>query len=113
MPATLKSRFPEIAASMRLQLSRDCKTTAEDIATDAKANVNVGPVAPHIADIIEVNGGAGHFTVDVPDPGEGYPYPRAIEYGRKSAPPYPFLVPAAEANREAFEGRVQNTLASL
>jgi len=107
---TLRSRLPMIAATLRSRVGEDLRETAEAVAERAAENVNLGPVAPHIADEIEVSGGGAEYTVSAG--GDVY-YAKWIEFGRKNAPPYPFMVPAAEVEQPAFEDRVNNTLSSL
>lgn len=103
---TLRSRLPEISRSMQLRVSRDCKETAEAIVEGAKANNN--DVTGEMDASMSVTGGAAAYSANV-----GVFYAKWVEFGRKNAPPYPFLLPAAEAETQPFEARVRATLTSL
>lgn len=108
MAVTLKSRLPEIARSLQLEVGRELRESANRIKDGAEARVNLGPEAPHIKDTIEVTGGAARYAVEVPE----Y-YAQFVEFGRKDAPPYPFLIPAAEEERPILEARVAAVLGVL
>lgn len=108
MAVTLKSRIPQIERSLQLQVGRDLKQAAENIRDGAEERVDLGPIAPHIKEDIEVKGGGARYSVNVPEF-----YAKFVEFGRANAPAYPFLVPAAEEERPALEARVQATLSGL
>lgn len=106
---TLKSRFPEIIGSMPRRISSDLKNGAERIELTASGNLN--NITGMLDASGQVKGGAGEFRVEFGE-GEAY-YAQWIEFGRKNAPPYPFLVPAAEAEMPGIISDVSDTLRSL
>jgi HK97 gp10 family phage protein len=114
-PVTLASRLPQIAASLRPRVSAAVKASAELIAADARTRVELGPPPEHIRDNINVvrHEAAGYLVVvDVADP-KGVPYPLAVEFGSVNMPPYPFLLPAVEANAGNAERLVAASLRGL
>lgn len=99
---TLNSRLPAIAAELRPRVGKAVKEGAEVVAEDAQRNVEIGPPPVHIFDHIKVrrDGPAAYrVDVDAKDP-KGVPYAFAVEFGRKGAPPHPFLLPALEENQD-------------
>ena len=103
---TLRSRLPEISRSLQLRVSQDLKEGAESIMEGAKQRTN--DVTGELDGSMSVTGGAGSYKVEV-----GAYYAKWVEFGRKNAPPYPFLLPAAEQEMPLLEQRVTNTLRSL
>jgi hypothetical protein len=99
---TLKSRLPAIAAELRPRVAQGVKTAAEVVMEDAIRRVDLGPPPEHIIEAIRVRRyEAAGYLVEVPITDEkGFPYPFALEYGSVTAPAYPFLVPALEANED-------------
>jgi hypothetical protein len=106
---TLKSRFPEIIGTMPRRISANLKEGAERIEVTASGNLN--NLTGTLDNSGQVKGGAGEFKVEF-GAGEAY-YAQWIEFGRKNAPPYPFLVPAAEAEMPGIVSDVSDTLNSL
>lgn len=117
---TLKSRLPAIAAELRPRVSAAVKATAEAIAVDARARVELGPPPVHVKENIEVirHEAAGYLVaVTATDP-SGVSYPFVLEFGgtRKdgtSIPAYPFLLPATEAHEDTAEQLVAAALRGL
>lgn len=106
---TLRSRFPGIIGTMPRRISADLREGAEEIKAQAQANVNT--LTGTLAGSGEVKGGAGEYRVEF-GKGEAY-YAQWIEFGRKNAPPYPFLLPAAEQMAPEILSKVTSTLNSL
>lgn len=99
---TLESRLPAVAASLRPRVGAAVKEAAELVAEAAKRNVEIGPPTEHIYDNIDVEreeAAAYRVAVNVASP-KGIAYPFALEFGRKGAPAYPFLIPALESSAD-------------
>jgi HK97 gp10 family phage protein len=119
MSATLKSRFPEIAASMQPIVHAAVREGAELIAERARENVvAVGAVdtgdlrdSIHVtwwgADEEGMDRGASVFAGN-----HDTFYGHFVEYGSaaRGLPPRPFLVPAAEEMQTAVSQIVLNAL---
>lgn len=112
MPATLKSRLPEITVEMRVRVSTAVKESAERIALDASGRAPVRTGA--LADSIQTRrtGGAEYEVFS------DLFYSRFVENGVESSaigpqPPRPFLLPAAEAERPYIDARVTAVLRGL
>lgn len=93
MPATLKSRLPEIAISLTPRVKAAMRLGAEGISQEAKMRV-------------PVDTGALKNAIHVESEGEGWSviagdqkafYGHIIENGSIYTPPHPFLVPALES----------------
>jgi HK97 gp10 family phage protein len=112
---TLQSRLPKIAASLRPRVSAAVKQGAELVAEDARARVAVGPAPEHIKDHIEVgrHEAAGYYVAATATDDKGRPYAGWHEFGTANHPPYPFLIPALEANAENIENLVAASLRGL
>lgn len=106
---TLKSRLPEVARSLQLRVSQDLKEGSEEIERNASARINNRTGKLDASG--EVTGGAGAYRVEFGKAGAYYA--KWIELGRKNAPPYPFLVPAAEEEAPRLAAKVTRTLQSL
>lgn len=106
---TLRSRFPEIIGSLPRRISADLKAGAERIEQTASTNINSQTGTLDMSG--EVKGGAGEYRVEF-GAGDAY-YARWIEFGRKNAPPFPFLLPAAEAEMPEIVSDISDTLNSL
>mgnify|MGYP000876505433 CR=1 FL=1 len=102
MPVTLKSRLPAVAAELRPKVGAAVKAAAEVIADDARSRVAIGPPPEHIFDAITVKRQeAAAYTVEVPAYSEKHvAYPFVVEFGGLTQDAHPFLIPAAEANRD-------------
>lgn len=111
---TLRSRLPEITRTLQLRVSQDVKEGAEAILERSNADLDSrptsgqSPATPHTSSTGAVEGGAGAYYV-----GYGGYWAHWVELGRKSAPPYPFLVPAAEAEAPNIAAKVTRTLQGL
>lgn len=115
MPATLKSRLPEIAASLRPRVSRAVKESAEEIAETAQRNLTEGDhnrTGELLNQIHVERTGPGEYSV-VAGEEDGAFYGHFLENGTDIAPPYPFLMPAVEENRDETASKVQNALRSI
>lgn len=106
---TLKSRFPQIIGTMPRRISANLKEGAERIEQTASENINTRTGTLDLSG--QVKGGAGEYRVEFGE-GDAY-YAQWIEFGRKSAPPFPFLVPAAEAEMPEIVSDISDTLNSL
>ena len=102
MAVTLKSRLPQVAAELRPRVGKAVKEAAEVIAEDARSRVAIGPPPVHIFDAITVQRReAAGYAVAVPARSEkGVAYPFVVEFGGRTQDPHPFLIPAAEANKD-------------
>lgn len=109
MPATLKSRFPQIAAEIRPRLSAAVKATAEKIAEDAALRTPSGPGNVHLRDHFRVEReDAAEYAVlndAEAESGRPVPYALSVEFGHTAkdgsqVAPQPFLVPATQENEE-------------
>ena len=110
MPATLKSRFPEIEVRLAKGVSNAVKDGAEDIAESARQKVHVR--SGELQNRIHVERqGAAEYAVVAGD-SEAF-YGHMLENGTDIAPPYPFLMPAAEENKHEIAVQVQLVLKSL
>lgn len=112
---TLKSRLPAIAAELRPRASRAVKAGAEAVAEDARGRVEVGPPPEHIKDHIEVgrHEAAGYYVAATATDEKGVPYAHMHEFGTKYHAPYPFLIPALEAQADHIEHLVAASLQKL
>ncbi len=110
MPATLKSKFPEIAASLRPKLDVALSETAENIAELARERV---PTATHaLQNSIHVER-EGDATYRVLAGDETVEYGVYVEYGANDKAPRPFLVPASELGIRAGVAFIQAMLRGL
>ena len=111
MPATLKSRFPEIAASLRPKLDAALAATAEDIANLARERAPVGETGNLKASIHVEREGDAVYRVLAGD--ETVDYGVYVEYGANDRAPRPFLVPASELGIRAGIAFINAMLRSL
>lgn len=118
MPATLKSRFPEIIAELRPKVGAAVKQAAEVIAEDAAQKVSdPSPVGQGLIATIRVEREeAAEYSVLAGDTTAFYA--KWVEYGHAArgggqVAPRPFMVPAAEENRENAAYLVTGALRSL
>jgi HK97 gp10 family phage protein len=112
---TLKSRLPTIAAELRPRVSAAVKKGAEAVAEDARQRVALGPPPTHIKDHIEVgrHEAAGYYVAATARDERGIPYAHMHEFGTVNHAPYPFLIPALEAQAEGIETLVAASLRAL
>jgi HK97 gp10 family phage protein len=91
------------------------KKGAELVAEDARERVEIGPPPEHIKDHIEVarHEAAGYYVAATATDEKGRPYAHWHEFGTTKTPPYPFLVPALEANAHEIEGLAKASLQRL
>lgn len=109
MPATLKSRIPQIAASIQPRVEAAMRSGAEAIAESAKARVPV--LSGELRDAIHVDAqDEGYYVVAGDD--DAF-YGHMIEFGTSRFPAEPFLIPAAEEQREPLENAVSAALRRL
>lgn len=110
MPASLKSRIPEITAQIRPRVNAAVKEAAILIVDDAQARVPVDT-----GDLFEAihyeRRAQGSYAVVAG--GEGVYYGHIVENGSVNTAARPFLVPAAEANRFNAEALVTGALRGL
>lgn len=110
MPATLKSRFPEIVAGLRPRVSAAVKETAEVVQEGAQTRVPVDEGDLYDSIRVERKGPAEYAVIAG---GGDVFYATFIEYGTVKLGPRPFMVPAAEASTQAAEGLVTGVLRGL
>lgn len=124
MPAgvTLKSRIPEIAASLEPRAELGIRAAAEKIEHDAKERAPVGspPEDPHpgrLRESIKAEKIDGEWWVLAPARAgteeQGAPYGHMVEFGTVDTAPQPFLIPAAEDNRVSVAVFVAGALRTL
>src|SRR5512144_402991 len=109
MPATLKSRLPEIAVSLTPRVKAAMRVGAESVSQEAKARV-------------PVDTGTLRNAIHVESEGEGWSviagdqkafYGHIVENGPIYTPPHPFLVPALESNVDTVLEAVNAALRRL
>jgi hypothetical protein len=108
MPAavTLKSRFPEIEVALARRVSQDIKDGGEAILEAANSRIN--SQTGELEGSGSVQGGAAEVRVEYTAV-----YAKWIEFGRKNAPPFPFLMPAAEEQAPEILAAVERSLQGL
>lgn len=112
---TLASRLPEIAAELRPRVSAAVKSGAEAIAEDARMRVHFGEEDPHLRESITVRRyqAAGYLVLVEAQDDDGLYYGWFVEFGTAHAPPYPFLLPAAEGQLDHVEDLISASLRGL
>lgn len=108
---TLKSRIPEISASLTARVGQTTKQGAEVIAAAARERVPLGEAEPHLRDTIKVEEADGGYEVTAG--GEGVDYAAYVEYGTVDTPAQPYMIPSFEESREAIIARVAGVLRAL
>lgn len=103
---TLTSRFPEIIGTLPRKISADLKEGAEQVLENSTERINT--ITGETEESGSVKGGAGEYRVEY----EAY-WAHWVEFGRKNAPPYPFLLPALEEEAPEILAKVHETLNSL
>ena len=121
MPATLKSRFPQIIAGLDPRVNAATRMGAELIAARAKARVPDAPPigrglvsAIHVESTEEAYAGAGTeggYLVMAGD--QEHFYGHMLEFGTVKMGAQPFLIPAAEESRAEVAGLVSAALKTL
>lgn len=118
MPATYKSRFPEIRAALYPKVGAAVKAGAEVIAEDAARRVpDPSPVAEGLIASIRVEReGVAEYAVNAGDD-DAY-YARWVEFGHAArgggeVPAHPFMVPAKEASEDNVVALVTAALRGL
>lgn len=108
MPATLKSRFPQIQAALPIQVGAALRAGTEGVAARARAAApDRPPLGKGLPDSIEARDGE-----------DGYGIYAAYwwyfnEFGTVRQPARPFMLPAVEAGRGELEGLVAASLRRL
>lgn len=95
MPATLKSRLPEIELALEGRTRVGLEHAAIGIVARAKELVPVGYYAPHLREAIHYEEEPEGYRVIAGDTKTFYGH--MIEFGTVKQPPRPFLLPAASA----------------
>lgn len=109
---TYSSRLPAIAAELAVKLDAVAKLAAEEVAADARNNVNVGAPDVHIKDHITVDHeGIGEYAVVAGN--KDVFYGHILEHGSVHAGPHPFLLPAAESVAPNVDTLAKRALAGL
>ena len=114
MPATLKSRLPGIIAELQPRVSRAVRQGAEEISETAQRNLIAGGhnrTGDLLGAIHVERVGPAEYSVVAGD-GDVF-WGHFLENGTDVAPPYPFLMPAAEEHREDIADKVQTVLRTL
>ena len=112
MPATLKSRLPQIIAEMEPEISGAMRVGAELIEGRAKERVpDAPPVGEGLVAAIHVEEADDGYSVVAGD--SKHFYGHFLEYGTKRAAAHPFLVPAKEESEDEVLGLVQAVLGGL
>lgn len=110
MPATVKSRFPQIAAELKPRIDLAVRKTAGRVAREAKYRVPVRTGKLREAIHVERRGPA-KYEVKAGD--DDVWYGHLVEHGTSHSSPHPFLVPAAEMHRESLDEEVHSALKDL
>lgn len=113
MPATLKSRIPEITASLTPRTRAALRPGAEMIAIEAKERCpRTSGAGPHLQDAIHVEPDEAGWAVVAGN--ETVFYGHMVENGGAiNRAPHPFLVPALESRKEAVVAEVVAALRRL
>ncbi len=107
---TLRSRIPEIALSLNPRVHAAIGAGAEAIAAEAKARVPVETGT--LRDAIHVEPEGDGFSVVAGDNDAFYGH--IVEHGSSTGlPPHPFLIPAAESQKDAIAAAVSAVLRTL
>jgi HK97 gp10 family phage protein len=110
MPASLKSRFPEILVELRPRVSAAVKEAAEVVQEAAQERVPVDDGDLYEAIHVE-RVGVGEYSVVAGN--DDVFYGHIVEHGSTHSPAHPFMVPAAEASRFPAEALVTAALRGL
>jgi HK97 gp10 family phage protein len=105
----LKSRLPQIAATLDPRVTAAMRAGAEAIEQEAKARVTVASGDLRDAIHTEVDGDDVYVMAGDDDVFYGH----FVEFGTTRTPARPFLVPALEARRESVLASVRATLGRL
>ena len=113
LPATLKSRLPQIIPEMAAKVSATVKWGAEMIAEDASALApDATPYGEGLVSAIHVErAGAAEYAVVAGD--EDVFWGHFQEFGTTKQAPQPFLIPAAEGRIGDIEAAVTAVLRGL
>ena len=113
MPATLKSRFPMIAAELAPRVSAAVKAGAESISETAKTKVaDPPPVGEGLREAIHVeNSGPASYSVIAGNSDVFYGH--MVEHGTSHSAPKPFLIPAMEERKDDAAALVTAVLRGL
>lgn len=113
MPATLKSRFPEIEASLRPRVGAAVKAGAEVVAGRASARVpDAPPLAEGLVAAISVEREDVAEYAIVAGNSEVF-YGHMVEHGTSHSAPQPFLVPSLEESEQEIVALVTAALRGL
>lgn len=104
---TYKSRIPQIAADLDNQLDEVARYTAEAIAAQAKGRVPVDSGNLKRSIHVDRKGEAEYAVVAGDD--DAF-YGHMVEFGTSNTPPHPFLIPAAESQRQDYEADGQRAV---
>jgi HK97 gp10 family phage protein len=111
MPATLTSRIPQIVLSLNPRVDGALKVGAEAISQEAKQRVPVETGTLRDAIHVDSSGVGGGWSVIAGDDDAFYGH--IIEHGGVNTPPHPFLIPAAESQRDSVAAAVTAVLRTL
>lgn len=109
MPVMVKSRIPQIAASLDPRVKAAVRASAEHISTRAKVRAPVESGA--LRDAIHVEDADDGAAVVAGD--NDIFYGHFVELGTTTSPPRPFLIPAAEESIPDVKKMVSAALRGL
>lgn len=112
MPATLKSRLPQIIAEMEPEIRGAMFAGAELIEARAEERVHdAPPIGEGLIGAIHIEETDDGYSVVAGDTDHFYGH--MLENGTSHSAPYPFLVPAKEESEDEVLGLVQAVLRGL
>src|SRR5688500_8344410 len=108
MPATLKSRFPQITASIPIRVGVAVRAGTERMADTARANApDRPPLGEGLPEPIEARDGEDGYGIYAAF------YYHFNEFGTVTQPARPFMLPAVEAGKDELEAGVAAVLRKL
>lgn len=108
----LKSRLPEIAATLPGRVDAALKAGADLVAEDAIVRVHPHRLGGELEDAIHVDDRQREGIYVIAGDDTAF-YGHLVEHGTSHSAPYPFLVPALEANQDRIEHLVRESLGHL
>jgi HK97 gp10 family phage protein len=109
MPVFLKSRFPQIAASLPARSDESAEQAAEAVADRARERVPVDTGA--LRDAIHTEQRGDDYAVIAGNDRAFYGH--MVEFGTSHSAAHPFLIPALEQERALIEARVRAAMRGL
>lgn len=116
MSAKLKTRLPEIAATLDSRVDAALKAGAEAVAKDAETRLEPHRFSGELESQVHVDDkqreGIYVMAGDPADPSFAF-WGHMLEHGTSHSAPHPFLVPALESNRSGVEDLVRIAVRAL